>query len=164
MKVTSNYLRTFGLIISVLIFSLANLRAQSACPVNFIGKTLVTAKSDIDNWNGKIIACEVEVVQVEKGYVEKPYYKVKFEDSGQIWVGGLVTSGYEKVGTKLRLLGYFSKVENDDSALKFNKDGFHLLAFVVVDLATKQMSISTMPGAKEAAQEWINGSIPKGGK
>jgi hypothetical protein len=146
----------------MLLFSFADIKAQNACPVNFGDKHLETSKKDIKNWNGKIIACDVEVIQVEKGYLDKPYYKVKLEDGGQFWVGSLVTSGYEKTGAKLRLLGYFSLVEKDDIGNKFNKDGFHILAFVVIDLATKQMAM--LPGSDKQVKEWMNGTVPVGQK
>lgn len=142
----------------VLLFTITNIKAQNACPINFENKQLKIAEHNIKNWNGKIIACNVEVIQVEKGYIDKPYYKVKLEDGGQFWVGSLVTSGYEKIGAKLRLLGYFSKVEKEDIGNKFNKDDFHILAFVVIDLSTKQMSM--LPGAEKQVEEWINGKIP----
>lgn len=71
-----------------------------------------------------------------------------------------MTSGYEKIGAKLRLLGYFSKVEVDDIGNKYNKDGYHILAFVVIDLATKQIAMLT--GADKQVQEWIDGKVPIG--
>lgn len=146
----------------LLLFSATDINAQNACPVNFGDKQLKAAKQDINKWNGEIVACDVEVMQVEKGYVDKPYYRVKLENGGQFWVGGLVTSGYEINGAKLRLLGYFSKVEIDDISKKYNKDGFHILAFVVIDLATKQMSM--LPGSDKQVKEWINGTVPVGQK
>ena len=68
--------KSFILTTIVLFFSMVDIKSQNACPVNFGGKLLESAKRDIKNWNGKIIACDVEVIQVEKGYVDKPYYKV----------------------------------------------------------------------------------------
>ncbi len=146
----------------MLLFSLADIKAQNVCPVNFGDKQLEIAKQNIKKWNGEIVACDVEVIQVEKGYIDKPYYKVKLEDGGQFWVGGLVKSGYEKTGAKLRLLGYFSMVEKDDISNKYNKDGFHILAFVVIDLAKKQMSM--LPGSEKQVKEWMNGTVPLGKK
>lgn len=146
----------------MLLCSITDIKAQNAFPLNFGDKQLGAAKLDLKKWNGEIIACDVEVIQVEKGYVDKPYYKVKLENGGQFWVGGLVTSGYEKIGAKLRLLGYFSLVEKDDIGKKFNKDGFHILAFVVIDLATKQMAM--LPGSDIQVKEWMNGKVPVGQK
>jgi len=144
------------------LISTADIKAQNAFPLNFGDKQLETAKLEIKKWNGEIVACDVEVMQVEKGYIDKPYYKVKLENGGQFWVGGLVTSGYEKIGAKLRLLGYFSLVEKNDIGKKFNKDGFHILAFVVIDLATKQMAM--LPGSDKQVKEWMNGTFPVGQK
>jgi hypothetical protein len=144
----------------VLLFSKTDTTAQNACPVNFGDKQLKTAKLGMKKWDGKIVASNVEVIQVEKGYLDKPYYKVKLEDGGQFWVGSLVTSGYEKTGAKLRLLGYFSMLEKDEIGNKYNNDGFHILAFVVIDLATKQMAM--IPGSDKQVKEWMNGRVPIG--
>ena len=146
----------------VLSFAISDVKAQNACPVNFGTIQLDSAKSDVKSWNGKIIACNVEVIQVEMGYLDKPYYKVKLENGGQLWVGSLVKSGYEKPGSKLRLLGYFSSVENDSIANKFNNDDFHILAFIIIDLMTKQMAL--LPGSEKQVKEWISGTVPSGHK
>jgi hypothetical protein len=159
MKATSTFL-LYGLTMFILTLAWTHLLAQNACPVNFIGGTIPTAKADINNWNGKIIACEAKVVQIEKGYRNKLYYKIKFEDGGELWVGSLTESSYEKLGATLRLLGYLSKITKDDrTALKLNKNGFHLLAFAVIDMTSKQMSM--LPGTDIQVKEWINGSVPK---
>ncbi len=163
MNATKYFLKISGLITFVLILSLTSVKAQKPFPVNFNDTDLKVAKNDISNWDGKIIACTVEVLQVEKGPVDKPYYKVKLEEGGQFWIGGLVKSGYEKAGAQLRLLGYFSSIQKEDTlSLKFNQDGFHMLAFAVIDLVTKQMAM--MPGTNIQVNEWKNGSVPKGKK
>lgn len=143
----------------IIVFSFFKLNSQNACPVNFDGKILKVAKNDIPSWNGKIIACNGEIIEIKNGYQNKPYFKVKLENEGQIWVGSLIISGYEKEGAKLRILGYFTGTENDSLALRFNKDGYHILAFTLIDLTTKKMA--TAPGAELQVKEWIGGAVPK---
>ncbi len=155
-------LRKLTLATLTLSLTLTNLIAQNAYPLNFDDTTLKTAINDISNWNGKIVACDVEVLQVEKGYQDKSYYKVKLEKGSQMWVGDLFNNGFEKPGSKLRILGYFAKVESDDKLKKFNKNSYHILTIGVVDLATKQMA--ALPAAERQVKEWSNGEIPKGKK
>ena len=150
------FVKTFGFTILVLLSVFTNSIAQKSCPLNFNGQTLKTAKAALNSWDGKIIACDVEVIQVEKSYQNKPYCRVKLDDDGELWMGSLIISGFENIGAKLRVLGYFVKTEN--TLDKFNKDGFHLLAFAIIDLSTKKMAM--LPGKEYQIREWLNGSVP----
>ncbi len=162
MKLKTRGLFNLGLAVLLIICLKTTVNAQTPCPLNFYDRTLDSAKVDLEKWDGEIIACDVEVVEVQKGYLEKPYFKVRLENGGEFWVGSLVKSGYEIKGAKLRLLGYFAKIQKDDIASKFNKDSFHILAFAIIDLATKQLAM--LPGANLQIKEWLSGSIPKGRK
>ncbi|MDR3681978.1 MAG: hypothetical protein P4L41_18550 [Flavipsychrobacter sp.] len=148
-------------LLSIILFVFATnsaLHAQISCPVNFFGKDLMLATHDVKGWAGKIIAFNAIIVEIKDGYAGKPYYKVAL-DTGQIWVASLMKSGYEVPGNPVRILGYFSDVEQDSVAAKYNKTTYQVLAFGVVDLSTKQ--ISMVPDAKLQVQEWIDGKMPK---
>ena len=84
------------------------------------------------------------------------------EGGNTIWIASLVNSGYEKEGKIIRLLGYVSKVRNDEFAVTYNKTDYHILAFCVIDMDSKQMAM--MPGSNLQVKEWMNGTIPKGEK
>jgi hypothetical protein len=150
------------IIIVLLLTGNCCLKAQTACPVNFDGKTLSIARKDGKDWYGKIVAFNAMVMEVKDGPHDRPYYRVALEDSGQLWIASLMKSGYEKPGRTLRILGYFSDTEGDEIAAKYNKMKYQVLAFAVVDLSTKQMSI--VPEAKLQAQDWIRGKIPEAHK
>lgn len=128
------------------------------CPTNFEGKDL----KNIKRLNGEIIAFNGLVTEVHSAHNDKPYYQVKLEGGNTIWIASLVNSGYEKEGKIIRLMGYVSEVEKDEIAKKYNKTEYHILAFCVIDMDSKQMAM--MPGSELQVKEWMNGTIPKAKK
>lgn len=128
------------------------------CPTNFSGKQL----KKINKFDGEIIAFNGLVTKVHSAHNDKPYYEVKLEGGNTIWIASLVKSGFEKKGKIIRILGYVSKVGDDKIAKKYNKTDYHVLAFCVIDIDSKQMSI--LPGSDLQVKEWMNGTIPKGEK
>lgn len=134
----------------------AAINNENPCPVNFTGKDLKIIKK----LEGKIIAFNGLVTKVHFAYNSKPYYQVKLEGGNTIWIASLINSGYEKEGKIIRLLGYVSNVGDDAIAKKYNETDYHILAFAILDLENKKMSL--MPGSELQVKEWINGTIPKG--
>ncbi|MBP6311068.1 MAG: hypothetical protein KA408_02275 [Flavobacteriales bacterium] len=124
-------------------------------PTNFTGKDINKLKKR----DGEIVAFNGLVTQVQSAYKDKPYYQVKLEGGNTIWIASLVNSGYEIEGKILRILGYVSAVGDDPHAKEHSEAGYHILAFGVVDMETKQMAM--MPGSELQIKEWMNGSIPK---
>jgi len=133
-------------------------KTKNPCPTNFESKDL----KKMGKWNGEIVAFNGLVTKVNIAHNDKPYYQVKLEGGKTIWVASLVKSGYEKEGAILRLLGYVSEVGNDEVAKKYNDSDFHILAFCVIEIDSKQMAM--MPGSELQVKEWMNGTIPKGEK
>ena len=128
------------------------------CPTNFSGKDL----RKINKLDGEIVAFNGLVTEIHSAHNDKPYYEVKLEGGNTIWIASLVKSGFEKKGNIIRLLGYVSKVGDDKIAKKYNKTDYHVLAFCVIDLYSKQMSM--LPGSEIQVKEWMNGTVPKGKK
>lgn len=131
---------------------------KESCPTNFTGKDL----KKIKKLDGEIIAFNGLVTEVHSAHNDKPYYQVKLEGGNTIWIASLVNSGYEKEGKIIRLLGYVSEVGNNEIAQKYNQTDYHILAFCVIDMDSKQMAM--MPGSELQVKEWMNGTIPKGEK
>jgi len=128
------------------------------CPTNFTGKDLKIIKK----LNGEIVAFNGLVTEVHSAHNDKPYYQVKLEGGNTVWIASLVNSGYEKEGQIIRLLGYVSEVIDDEIAEKYNQTDYHILAFCIIDMESKQMAM--MPGSELQVKEWMNGTIPKGEK
>ena len=128
------------------------------CPTNFDSKDL----NKIKKLDGDIVAFNGLVTQVYFNDNGNPYYEVKLEGGNTIWIASLVKSGYEMKDNILRILGYVAKVENDKFAENYNKTGYQILAFGVIDIKTKQMA--TFPGSDLQIKEWMGGKIPNAGK
>jgi len=129
---------------------------KDPCPTNFESKDLRKIKKR----NGEIVAFNGLVTKVHSANNDKPYYQVKLEGGKTIWIASLIKSGYEQKGKILRLLGYVSEVGDDEIAKEYNDSDFHILAFCVIEMESKQMAM--MPGSELQVKEWMNGTIPKG--
>lgn len=137
--------------------------ATSAFPTNFNKDDLKSAKVNLGKWDSKIVAFDAEIVRLEKSRRNTPYYQMHIEDESA-WVISMIDSGFEKVGNKVRLVGYLIPIDKkeDKYEQQFHQDNFHILVFGIIDLKTKQLSY--FPGAEQQMKEWMNGQIPSGGK
>jgi len=133
---------------------------QTKCPRNFEGKNLAVAKQQLQKRKGDTVAFDAEVVAIEKGYNDKPYFKVKLDNDENVWIASLLTGNHVRLGRKLRLLGYIDSVAGDDEiARKYNGDGIQIRVFAILDLESKNLQISDAFDAE--AKEWLSGIIPK---
>src|SRR5690606_9969345 len=130
---------------------------KKAFPTNFNEQDF----KKIKKWKKKIIALEGTVVQVETSSKNTPYSKLRIGNE-KIWVVSMINSGFEKVGNKIKIVGYLIPVKNNDYESKFNQDKYQILAFGILDLNTNQLKY--FPGSELQMKEWKNGKIPSGGK
>lgn len=150
-------------IVTLLLFiNTGALFAQNYCPVNFDGNVLKNIQAEPYNWYGKIFACNGNIIQVEKGYRDLPYFQVNLDQGGTIWVSGQLHSGFEVLGARVRVMGFLEKAAAYYKPPKVNKDPYHLVSIVIMDLSTRQMAMR--PGQERLIQEWIDGKIPEPGK
>lgn len=133
--------------------------AQDPCPTNFDGSTLATAKRNIQAWDNKIVAFDIEVVDVQKGYQGAPYFLGRLDNGKTIWIGTLVVTGAIKKGASLRVLGYFKPLMQNDDMADINKEGYHVMAIAVKDNNTGTVGI--WPRENARVQTWFDGSIPE---
>ena len=136
-----------------------NAHAQAPCPVNFNGQELSAAKKNVAGWKNKIVAFDLEVLDVRKGYEGAPYFLAKLDDGSTIWVATLVISGYIKKGAKLRAIGYFKPMPQGDQMANVNRDGYYVMAFATKDNASGRIGI--WPRENEKVQQWFDGVIPE---
>lgn len=136
----------------------SNFSAQQF-PVTFTTDSLSAAKNNLDKWDGKLIAAQCVVKQIEKGYYSKPFYKCHLSDEGFIWIGSLMDDFKRiQIDDTVRVLGYISKVEKSDSiSKKYNALNFQLLAFGLLNLT--QQKAYNAPGVDTQFNEWKAGII-----
>ncbi len=130
-----------------------------AFPTNFTEKDF----KKIKKWKSKIVALDGEVIQVEKSRQNTPYSKLKIGDK-EIWIISMINSGFEKVGNKLRIVGYLMEIDSNDNEFerKIHKEKYHILTFGIVNLENKQLAY--FPGSEMQIKEWMNGKIPSSEK
>jgi len=133
--------------------------AQNPFPINFSSRDLKKLKRNPHKWNGQIIAFDAEVIEIKKGYHDKPYYKAKI-DNEELWIASMISSGYEIKGNMVRILGYVTEIEDNDFVNEYHDLGFHILTFGVINLKTKQVAM--FPGSEMQIKEWKNGKVPIG--
>jgi hypothetical protein len=138
-------------------------KALSAFPTNFNKDDLKSAKVNPGKWDSKIVAFDAAILRLEKSRRNTPYFQMHIGDESA-WVISMIDSGFEKVGNRVRLVGYLIPLDKKEDTYEqqFHQDNFHILVFGIVDLKTKQLSY--YPGAEQQMKEWINGQIPSGGK
>lgn len=159
-----NYLRnkSFKILISCgFVFCLYAFQVaeRNYCPVNLDGQILKTLDAAPYEFFGNVYACNGEILQVVSWYNNLPYYQLKLDKGGTIWVSGQLTTGFEVTGNKVRVLGTFDKAPPRFKPSKVNPDAYHLLGFAVLNLNNRQIVIK--PGKELLAQEWVNGKVPE---
>lgn len=138
-------------------------KATPAFPINFNKDDLKNAKVNLGKWDSKIVAFDADIVRLEKSRRNTPYYQAHIGDESA-WVISMIDSDFEKVGNKVRLVGYLIPLDKkeDKYEQQFHQDNFHILVFGIINLKTKQLSY--FPGAEQQMKEWMNGQIPSSGK
>ena len=117
----------------------------------------------IKKWKNKIIALEGEIVEVRQSIRNTPYSKLKIGEK-EIWVISMVDSKFEKVGEKLKFVGYLFEISENDNKFEreIHNEKYHILAFGILNVENKELAY--FPGSENQIKEWINGKIPTIGK
>ena len=128
-------------------------------PVNFTREKW----KKIKRWKNKIIALEGEVIEVRESRQKTPYSKLKIGEK-EIWVISMVDSTFEKIGNKVRIVGYLFEIPDSDNQFerKIHHEKYHILAFGILNVENKKLAY--FPGSESQIKEWINGKIPTTGK
>ncbi|SHM82759.1 hypothetical protein [Polaribacter sp. KT 15] len=128
-------------------------------PINFTEKKW----KKIKRWKNEIIALEGEVIEIRESRQKTPYSKLKIGEK-EIWVISMIDSKFEKVGNKLRVVGYLFEIAENDSQFerKIHNEKYHILAFGILN--TKNKKLAYFPGSENQIKEWINGKIPTSGE
>jgi len=156
------YIAFFTLQILLLVGT-PNLFAQTPkvkCPRNFDSKKFAVVQKDAAKHKGETVAFDAEVVSIEKGYNDKPYFQACFENGDTVWIASMITGNYVTVGRKLRLLGYIDPVAADDEiGQRYNKGGLQVRVFAILDLESKSLQMSD--AFNREAKDWLEGIMPK---
>ena len=135
-------------------------KLSNSCPRNFDGKTFLAIKKMIKKEVGKTVAFDAEVVAVEKGYNDLPYFSVKLDNNESLWIRSMMSNINVNPGHKLRILGYLAVVQADDEiGTAYNKNGVEVRAFAILDMQTKALDYSDV--FEREALLWKSGKVPE---
>lgn len=155
------YFRIFCLL--SLMFLMPQFYAQklsNSCPRNFDGKAFLASKKTIKKEIQKTVAFDAEVVAVEKGYNDLPYFRVKLDNNESLWIRSMMSNINVDPGHKLRILGYLAVVQADDEiGMAYNKNGVEVRAFAILDMQTKALDYSDV--FEREALLWKSGKVPE---
>jgi len=130
----------------------------SSFPTNFGPRELQAAITNPRDWNGKIVAFNAKVLEINSLGTNRPYLKVQVGDIDNLWVGSMANVESVKKGDEVRFVGYFSLVDRLSAREQLNKLGVDVLAFGAVLLKTSKLTYFS--GAETQIRQWSNGEIP----
>jgi len=114
---------------------------------------------------GRVVGLAGLVQEIEKGHNGRPLIRVALRKPNDaktsIWIGSLVTpkAGQIAVGQIVRVLGYLSRVDANDSLTQsVVKDPLFVIGFCLVDEASK-VGIFLPEGIKQCIA-WQEGAMP----
>ena len=146
----------------LILFYIISFNAQEkplSCPRNFDGQDFLELKGKVGRSDGKIIAFDATITEIQTGYNELPYFLLRFENKQNIWVSSMVSAKQLVVGKKIRVLGFLSQVLKDDEiGMKYNKSGVQVRAFAILDTETKQIQMAKV--FEKEVRIWKEGKIP----
>lgn len=150
---------------TILFFLTGGLResmAQGFCPVNFNGEVLAGMQADPALHYGKMLACNGEILKMERANKGMPYFQLKLDKGGEIWISAQVEGGFEQIGKKVRVLGFFEKAAAGYKPPNVNNDPYHLVSIALLEVDSGEMMMQS--GQEKIVQQWLDGKIPDPGK
>ncbi|HRP89082.1 MAG TPA: hypothetical protein PKX92_03490 [Edaphocola sp.] len=131
---------------------------KNSFPTNLDGKNFGKLKK----FNGKIVAYDGIIENIETSRNNTPFYKIKIENEDYLWTVLMFNNDANKIGDTIRVVGYLRPIPNKSEINNIERsylDGkFMVIAFGLVDF--KNSNFLFLSGANEQKQEWINGKIP----
>lgn len=156
-------MKLFGCLLIILLFAgFTRSGAQGFCPVNFNGEVLHQLQADPSLYYGRMLACNGEIVRMEQGTKGLPYFLLRLDKGGEIWVSAQAEGGFEGIGSRVRVLGFFEKAAAGYKPPNVHKDPYHLVAIAQMHPETGDMIMQS--GQEKIVQQWLDGKIPDPGK
>ena len=124
-------------------------------PTNFISSDF----ENLNKINGNIIAFDGTIKLEELSRNNTPFYYLELEEGKSIWTTLMFKNEKNKIGDKIRVVGYLTKIKDlrpEETYLKDEK--FMVIAFGLVDFEYENFLF--LGGADLQKKEWIDGKIP----
>jgi hypothetical protein len=149
------------ILISILLltFSVSTVLGQSNTNINdksFPTNIQIGSIEELKTFDGKIIAYDGSIEKIENSRNNTPFYKLKITADNYLWTVLMFNNEANKVGDKVRIVGYLIPAEPNESEKKYLDTKYMVIAFGLLDFESSNL---LMTEGKQK-QEWINGKIP----
>ena len=152
------------IIFCVLLFAVVTLLGQAplrtitatknSFPTNFNQDDLLR----ITQFEGKTIAFEGIIDQIENSRNNTPFYKIKLGEDGYLWTVLMFDNEKSKIGDMIRVIGYLRQTNDKNEAEKRYLDGdYMVIASGIVDF--KNAHFQFLGGADQQRDAWLDGKI-----
>lgn len=156
-------MRVFLIIYVALLMPYSALAADTLkqYPVN--NQLYFTGDGVNENYSGKLISLEGQILRVEPGPKNKPMYQIGLAGPvpNNVWIGSLMfhKKGEYEPGQIIRVMGYLQPVATDDKWTQtVTKDRFHVLGFCFLNVTT--LKGSYLPTGVKQCEGWQSGKQP----
>lgn len=112
----------------------------------------------LKKFDGKIVAFDGKIEQIEISRNNTPFYKLRITNDTHLWTVLMFDNETNKIDDKIRVVGYLRPSEANESEKNYLDSKYMVIAFGLVDF--KNSNFLFLGGAKQQKQEWIDGKIP----
>ena len=127
---------------------------EKSFPINLSGDNFKKLKK----FDGKVVAYDGIIENIENSRNNTPFYKLKISDTNYLWTVLMFKNDANKIGDKIRVVGYLRLVEPSEIEKKYLDGKFMVIAFGLIDFDSSNFLF--LGGAGQQKQEWIDGKIP----
>jgi len=113
---------------------------------------------ELKNFDGKVIAFNGTIEKIENSRNNTPFYQIKITDDNHLWTALMFKNELNKIGDKIRVVGYLIPAEPNEDEKKYLDGKFMVLAFGLVDF--EKSNFLFLGSAGQQKQEWTDGKIP----
>ena len=113
----------------------------------------------IKGFNGKVVAFDGIIEQVENSRNNTPFYKLRISENNYLWTVLMFKNEINKTGDTIRVVGYLRPLpdEPNENEKKYLDGKYIVISFGLVDFANSNILFLFNQQQK---QEWIDGKIP----
>lgn len=131
---------------------------EKSFPTNFNSKTFKKP----DKYVSEIIAYDGTIKEIQTSKNNTPFYKIDLGNNKILWTVLMFANPENKVGDKIRLIGYLNKIDHNLDSEKYLKShDYMVIALGLVDFQ-KGNYFFVGAGSKQKEQ-WLSGQIPQKG-
>lgn len=149
------------LILTILVTNLlgqSNLPTIKANDKSFPTNIQEGSIKELKKYDGKIVAFNVTIEEIQNSRNNTPFYKLKINDDNYLWTVLMFKNEINKIGNNVRVVGYLRPSKPNEIEKQYLDGKFMIITFGLIDFENSNFLF--LGGAGQQKQEWIDGKIP----